>query len=264
MIDFLLKFGGVVVELNRLLGMRFIPQNPNDKSLLGLTLRNILEHHRKGEYFGRDLLFVKVLMMIKDLQEIEKYDSKLLVYFKRKMHESRSRDRYIGTRFEIHVASSLIKKKINFTKTEHPDFTLHVGPKNVFVECGSAHYLKEYGNDVFRKLSSVIKKKSEKDYCNSATTLFIDATGLYYNAELNDVNFDKITIEKQVLDDLKNSSFGSVIVFACIFNQEASRLEYNYNRIDNNTIDGVLLDFLNRFYPIRDYTITKYSIASEN
>ena len=64
MIDFMIRYGSLVIELNKLLGMRFINGNVSSKSLIGQSLKRIIEYHNQGEYLQRNYEFSKMTMLV--------------------------------------------------------------------------------------------------------------------------------------------------------------------------------------------------------
>ncbi len=263
MIDFMIRYGSLVIELNKLLGMRFINGNVSSKSLIGQSLKRIIEYHNQGEYLRRDYEFSKMTMLVKHLKEIAKYDINLLNAFKKQIHRSGTRDKYFGVRFKINIAASLIRKNIKFTKSEFPDFTIHKENKNIFIECGSAHLSKPKLGDIKYKIRSVINKKSSKPYCDPITSLFIDITNIYYNSLINEILLERDEIREYVKNVLEHTQVGNVTLFIYILNKDLNRFESVYTRIDNKNIDETLLNFLNECYPLGEHTVYKFAIPSE-
>jgi len=207
MIDFMISYGSLVIELNKLLGIRFINGNVSSKSPIGQSLRRIIEYHNRGEYLQRDYELSKIAILVKHLKEIAEYDINLLKAFKKQIHRSSTYDEYFGVRFEINIAASLIRKNIKFTKAESPDFIIHKKSKNIFIECGSAHLSKPKLGDIKYKIRSVINKKSSKPYCTLATALFIDITNIYYNSLLNEILIERDEIREYVKNVLEHTLY---------------------------------------------------------
>lgn len=198
-------------------------------------------------------------MLVKHLKEIEQFDKALLRKFKKEMlahlRTTNAFDNYFGIRCEINIAASLIRKGVDFKKSESPDFVINRG--NLFIECGSTHVSKPKPSSKF-KIGSVINQKSKKAYANSKTALFIDITNIIHN-ELNTNNNtleDLVVIEKAYIKDvLVNSKFGNVTIFTYRHNRESNYFESTYARIDNNHIDSHLSVFLDEHYPITNQTV---------
>lgn len=264
MINFMMTFGTLVVELHRLLGMRFIKGNISDNSQVGQSLQRIVDFNNTGNYYQRDHELIKMTLLVKHLKEIERYDLDLLKIFKKQLYKCDARDKYFGVRFEINIAASLIRKNVIFTKDESPDFRVHKGDGQIFVECGSAHLSKPKPGDVKYKICSVINKKSRKPYCNPVTALFIDITNIIYNNLINAILPEKSEIKEHIKETLFSIPFGAVILFTYIHNKELNRFESVYIRIDNECIDKTLLNFLNEFYPLDEHKIHRYAVPSDS
>lgn len=262
MLNFMMRFGSVAAELNRLLGMRF-SKGVGSKTEIGQSLSAILYYQNQGDYLQRDCELGKATLLVKELQEIERYDPNLLKAFKRQIHKSVTRGQYFGARLEINIAATLIRKDTKFTKGESPDFTINKENKDIFIECGSAHLSRRKLGDLKCKISSVVNEKSNKTYCNPSTALCIDITNIYYSSLINEALLEKDEIRQYVRKTLEAISFGSVIVFIYAFNRELDRFESGYIRIDNRNIDETLLNFLNECFPISEHTLHEFSIPSE-
>lgn len=262
MIDFMMTFGTLVVELHGLLGMRFIKGNVSDNSQIGQSLQRIIDFNNFGNYFQRDNELIKMTLLVKHLKEIEGYDLDLLKVFKKQLYKCDTHNKYFGVRFEINIAASLIRKNVIFTKDESPDFVVHSGDRQIFIECGSAHLSKPKPGDVIYKICSVINKKSRKPYCNPATALFIDITNIFYNSLINEILPEKDEIKEHIRENLCSIPFGAVILFTYIYNKELNRFESVYIRVDNECIDKILLNFLNEFYPFDEHKIYRYAVPS--
>jgi len=249
----------IVLELNRLLSMRFVWNGHDYKSAglktpIGESVVLIGVYHNKSDYDNRDVEIAKLRMLVQDLQRIEKYSHDLLLQFKKQIYrEVRNNwERYFGWRMEIHVAASLIKRNVKFIKKESPDFT--IVDKNVFIECGSRHVTPHSSLNIQNKLHSVIAKKSMKTYCNLATALFLDTTNIYFNYKNDAVLSGEDAMKTSVKHILENtgSQFGSVLLFSYFMTVDRV-FHSGYLRIDNNTIDEALSAFLDTHYPIHGF-----------
>ncbi len=183
--------------------------------------------------------------------------------FKNNLYKSVSINEYFGVRFEINIAASLIRKRINFSKTESPDFTIQMGTKDIYIECGSSHLARPKSVDLKYKIGSIIREKATKVYCNSDTALFIDATNIFNNTPkdilLTAAQFKIRTFIKGTVDSTK---FGNVTVFSYIWNKDLNAFQSNYHRIDNEHISKPLKQFLDQFYPIRGFTVLNFEVPS--
>lgn len=260
--NFLFYFSKIIFQLNRLLGLKFLPNNKKiDNSPLGVELKSILLYHNKGDYLNRNINIYKLLYFVHKLTEISEYDNELLQQFKKSIRKTP--ENFNGIRFEISTAASLIRKKVNFNKTESPDFEIVNGTSVThYIECGSIRVTKKKkGQDLLYKIGSVIRQKSKKPYCNAKTALFIDATNIFYNKGIKagQENYARNYITEQ----LEQSNYGTIILNVNLFNQDKNHYGSNYMRIDNKKIDDNLLCMLDKHYPLGDERIYKFSFSSE-
>jgi hypothetical protein len=132
------KFGSLVVELSRLTGLIFINTSVDSVKPIERSVRRMLYCHNTHQYQTRDFLYAKILLLVVNLQEIEKYDKDLLDVCKKQLLGSINDNEYFGARFEISSTALLIRKGVQFKKRESPDFLVQA-EKAVFLECTSCH-----------------------------------------------------------------------------------------------------------------------------
>lgn len=266
MLNFLVDYGCVALELGRLLAMRFgYPYtSAGSRSQIGKVLVDVLQYDNQDRHDSRDLELIKLKFLVKQLKTIEEYDINLLKAFRRQMHRSHSWSSYFGLRMEINIASALINKNVKFTKGESPDFTIHK-ERDVYLECGSIHLTRSKEDFLRKKLSSVISNKSNKSYCNPATALCVDITNIFFHSAVKGDFFTKDTIKGHTKDALINteSELGSVLLFAYMLNQNLNKYESTYLRVDNENVDGELMKFINDFYPLGRHTVDITAIPKQ-
>jgi hypothetical protein len=256
MLDFILRVGSLATELNRLLGTKFLPENIN-KTPLGRSFSALMILHNSQQYELRDFETVKLSMLVEDLKRLEQERPDILKYFKRKIKESRSADNFYGIRFEIHIASTLLKKQILFEKEDPPDFLIN--NSELAIECSSVRIINSKNTEFVYKVGSCIRKKGKEEYSNLNTALFIDITNIIYKSDIVDMS----AIRKEAKAALCETSFGNVILFAYIMNKEQQRFECNYARVDKETISEELKDFLNSYFPLGSYRVSNYTVPIE-
>jgi len=237
-------FRRLVLELGRLLNKKKIEKNHP----IGISLNDILEYHKQKNYNYRDIQLGKLLLLIKHLTVIEKYDKHLLAVFRKKLKKI-TVERYYGERLEINTAATLIQKDIKFTKRESPDFDIFENSDTCHIECTSTHLTKnslKNKDDIF-KIKKAIQEKSKKPYCNKQTALFIDITNLFYFG-LDPEQKDKL--HDDIKKILQQSNYGSVLLFGYSKGRNSNTYNSNYNRIDNEKIGNKLSFFLDKHYPL--------------
>jgi hypothetical protein len=256
----MIAFTSVVNELNRLLDLRFISDR-HHKTPLGSMLYSILEINNSGDYFRRDYELAKVALFVKNLQNIEKHDKQLLNRYRYKIRKLASHDNYFGTRLEVNICSSLIRKKVNFealleSSIPTPDFVIHLS-NDVFIECTSAHLAKPKNVDLAYKIQPIIDKKASKNYCRPNTALFIDATNIFFHSLRNNAAPEAELFTK-IQKMSKDTQFGSILIFRYIIDPTNQSFIHVYNRFDNDGADAALLCFLDTHYQFGNNSVQNY------
>jgi hypothetical protein len=258
MFEFLNQLTGLVIELNRLLGTRFIPGHPSNDSAIGKSVLGIYRLHNAGNFEHRDYEILKLTFFVKHLKEIEVSKPELLRYFKKELRRTGSTDSFFGLRFEVNIAASLIRHSVKFTKRESPDFSINNTP--LAIECSSVRIR---GNDrkpdYNYKLASCIREKEGKGYHDLDTVLAIDVTNIAYNADTLVTEEMRSVIVKSVAE----KSFGSVLLFYYMLNRKPNQIESVYIRVDHPSISEELRTFLHVHFPYGQHEISDYSIPYE-
>lgn len=255
----MLNYSAVILKLSRLTGMRFIGSSSKSEKPIERFVRRTLDFHKQKKYDLRDFEYFKLALLVKNLQEIEKYDRKLLTKMNKQLLTSLKQNEYYGARFEISIAASLIQKCVDFTKTESPDFSINDNEK-IFIECTSCHFTEPKKGDIKYKIHTTIENKSYNKYCNRETALFIDVTNLYYSSLQDGVDLKRELVYTYGKDALKSTNFGGLVFFIYLHNFKLNRYEQNYLRVDNQCINTVLSDFLNQHYPFGNKDIGAHRI----
>jgi hypothetical protein len=255
-----LNYINSVTELNRLLGLSFIWDGEEYKSVgartpIGQAIMMVGVYHNQRDYSSRNVEIAKLSMLVKHLQTIEKHDKILLSGFKKIIcNTSKDWGTYFGVRIEINIAASLIRKEVNFVKTESPDFTI---PKyEVFIECVNTHRSNSGSANLIDKIRSAITQKSKKTYCNPSTVLCMDITNIAATNEESEnellANKDEVKrVVEKILKDA-NSNYGSVLLFSYFLDLQGS-FHSGYWRIDNKNIEPALLGFLDEYFPFGEF-----------
>jgi len=245
-------------ELQRLLdikdGSELHPNHP-----LTMTFCQIDDFHRQGNLELWKASCSKIMLLVKHLQEIEKYDSSLLLKFRNKLRKVQTSG-YFGERVEINIASSFIRKGIKFIKSESPDFK-KINEQDINFECSSVHLTQDIHNEkkLMEKLRKAILKKSKMGYAKPNTVLSLDATNIYHHDVINDFKFTyKENFRSFVKNVLRRSRYGSVIVFTYVFDPDNQVYYSNYIRIDNDNINNELRNFLNRHFPLGNIHLERH------
>jgi hypothetical protein len=260
MFEFLFRVAGLVTELNRLLGTRFIPGNPSNDTPLGRSLAGLFQLQNSEQYELRDFELLRLTLFAKHLQEFETSRPDLLHHFKRELKRaSRSSDGFFGIRFEVNIATSLIRHQVPFTKSESPDFIIDNTP--LAIECGSTRVSKHKSeSNLAYKIGSCIRAKEKKGYHSPYVALFIDITNLSFQSGGYP---DLDAFRKETTEAASKMSFGAIVLFTYLMNRELQRFESNYMRIVHRGISIELKTFLDTHFPAGQHLVTDYAIPRE-
>lgn len=226
------------------------------------TFRTIDDCKRKKQFELGVALLQKIQFLVEQLKRIEEYDVNLLRKFTKRLCTV-NKDTYQGERLEINIAASLIKKNVDFIKSDPPDFK-KVENQDINIECTSIHLDTPVKTEkkLLQKLHKTIKKKSKRHYSKPNTALFIDVTNLYFHSlDLHSKLFKDRNILKTVTKKfLRSSDYGAIVVFTLYYNDDKKRYESSYNRIDNEGINTELYNFLEEYYPIGKIYVEKFIV----
>jgi len=194
-------------------------------------------------------------MFAKNLKEIESKDKKLLRDFSISISRQGDHSSFFGTRFEINIAASLVRKNIDFRKSESPDFRLCEA--GCAIECTSVRSVSGNRNKNYDyKISSAINKKSSQKYAKKKTVLAIDRTNTLF---LNP-NQTIAGARSAMQAGLSGSGFGAILIFNYVYNPRCERFESNYLREDGESCDKELIARLDSSFPkglrrVEDYVV---------
>jgi hypothetical protein len=252
--EFYQKFASVMTEIGDLLDMRFTPQSERGmEEFLYKISNDVLMLDKQEKLMRRDYELCKLNMFCKHLSEIQEENRELFNRYKQELNEV-GYDRYFGIRFELDIAASLIRKGINYSHPDPPDFEVQYEGKELAIECTSAHFS---GGDRTKreKFTQCLTSKSSKDYFNRDTALFIDVTNLDYAAEIGITSgsINEKDEKRWIRECTKNFDLdiGSVVIFRYIGHGQGIGHQYRRCDIDSN-IAKHLQKFLDEHYPIGD------------
>ena len=245
------EVGDILRELTRLLGKnlpRDLPNTPIQQSI-----NTIFQLHNAHRYQERNYHIAILQFLVRNLQDIEKHDQRLLKKYRRIIRDSLDINKYYGARFEVAAASTLIRSNCNFqrvieTTNPTPDFVIHE-KSDVFLECGSTHLSNPRPKDFEYKIISEAKEKGRKTYCNQKTVLLLDISNILHYA----IRFSMpihARLETIAEKAIKDTKFGSLLLFDYIIDSKTHQYSHSYLRKDNNEIDSDLKSFLDRIFPL--------------
>jgi hypothetical protein len=197
-------------------------------------------------------------MFLKHLKEIEENNSDLLDDFREELKKE-DYDNYYGTRFEIDIAASLLRKGISFNHPDPPDFVINTGDGETIIECTTSH-LSGGDRTIEEKLNQSLISHSDRPYFNSNMGLFIDITNLMYHAVNDGVEFTGDLVKGWTKECIKNFDLGmgSVLIYVYIVDRSGNTpgIGHHYWRLDTDTAEDTLTDFLDEFYPYSSSSIS--------
>ena len=258
MIDFLRKFGGINSKINELFGYSILPDHPDNSTIIGKLLNEILQYSNSGNTLSRDTELNRLWYLTEQLEVLKQSDIKLFKYFIKELKKQDTQDAFWGIRFEISTAVSLINKDVKFKKQERPDFIID----SIEIECSSMHLRKKNDKvDYNYKISSLINKKVKLGYCSNSTVLFVDLTNMYYNLISKNVKIDTVIIKEFTKKELIKTNVGSILLFSIVHTSDG--VGSYFNRIDNTVIDENLRLFLDKHYSIGNHYVEGFGITHE-
>lgn len=244
-----MRLGGQVLEINRMLGTKYVPGHACMDTPIGRDLVQMLEHHNTGRYDLRDFELLRLAMLVKSLKEIEVGRPDLLTHYKRELRRSSSSAGYYGIRFELNMAASLTRHGVPYRKTEAPDFSLS---DSVGIECTSARLaVPKPESNLLYKVESCVAKKAGSDYVSSSVALLVDVTNLFFHLSRPDGAELRNTMAKSI----HSSGFGCIMLFAFMVNPALQRLESGYIREDSETVADRLRCSLDLAFPSGEHTV---------
>ncbi|MFT4869158.1 MAG: hypothetical protein ACI83Q_000782 [Colwellia polaris] len=250
MLTFMARFAQIQNRLADLLETKFIPGEKDQiTQYIYNTSENILEMHNSGRYRERDYHLLRLAIFAKHLEEVEEERNEVFEEFRSEL-KSQTHNEYFGTRFEVDIAASLIRKDIDFDHPDPPDFD--IVNRDCVIECTTSHFS---GGDRTpeEKIKQAIESKSGKSYFDSSNALFIDITNIYFAMAQREKEYSQEYIEEQVEErlDVFNHDIGSVILFTYVVDRSASPpgLHHSYIRVDNSSAEADLTAFLDSHWP---------------
>jgi hypothetical protein len=258
--DFISYYSQLALELSRLLGVRFIPGRGLE-GVVGKMLGGVIIYHNQGNNEFRDREITKLTLLASELNDIENFGAELLAQF-RNMYRKNRAD-YYGFRMEVAAASLFIRRKITFKKNESPDFIVTM-PNNedVFVECGSAHLSKRKDKDIGYKIASAVSNKATMPYVNTRTALFLDITNIIHHTLISEIYLEQEYIESIVKKEMNGRQVGGTCLFFYMLDKEKAYFGYHLIRIDNDSVDFLLQEFLSEHFPKEGQETSNYDVPS--
>ncbi|MEZ8594040.1 MULTISPECIES: hypothetical protein [unclassified Vibrio] len=226
--EFLGRMSALIQDLSELLstellkGGKVTSRNPVEK-----CFAEILEFHRNRNYYNRDFELKRLFTLMTDLKSIRDNSEQNFSQFKKQLRNCNRVSQYVGIRFEISLASFFIRKGVPYKNRESPDFEFNVDAnQRAYIETTSCHIVQEKSQNLYLKVNSAIRTKSNKKYANDSTILVIDVTNLVHNSVKFHPEFKIENLAVNCQSEMDKSSYGAFI-FRCTVPSEKDGLIYS-------------------------------------
>lgn len=278
----MLRFRSTVHELERLLDFHFLPRvnlrSAKDtlyvkrKKPISDWIEQVFHDDRTGDIKSREYGLCRIAMLVIDLQIIENASPRLLAHFRRSFRKH-SDNQFWGLRFEIDVASTLVKENVSFQlgcqlpggDALNGDFVCGTAA----IECTSIHAgSKKRFNSYLEKISRTIRKKRVKPYACSNVALFLDVTNIFFERAFDTNPISNEELRHTLSSEAAMSGFGSIVASIWFFNEDRSLSRSRYQNLfvreDTMTISSNLSALLSRDLKLNQQLnpITKFTALS--
>jgi hypothetical protein len=253
-LEFLMQWGALTSRLSELLGARFLPESKEQAGEIGQALGNVVRLHNAGRPLDRDLELMRLMLVAKQLAEVQAHDPAMFARLKRRVRHGTLSDFY-GVRQELSVASKLIRTGVpyEYELRGRPDFLLANGAG---IECTTVHVVSEPNDDAFYKLGAALRAKARKPYAGPSTAIAVGATNIDARGAVE-------RSKEEIAAALAETPHGAAILFTTMLNLDSfpPRLESNYRRVDSDAIAPALSDMMNVLYPFGEHRVERRAIA---
>ena len=264
-ISFLERFRSVLGDLERLSGMRFTLENPDNNTVIGKILADILSLHNAGKQHQRDYELSRMDLFARHLSEIKSRDAHIFRELKRKIYRCDDAETFFGVRFELSIAATLSRGRVNYSiPLSSPDFQiLLLTGDRLEIECGYVRMQDGSANssDPLYRISTHVIKKSTQNYCGNKTAVFLDITNpVDFNLNTDYVAPTFKILKTTALHILNKSHFGSIVLFQYSPDENPYQLKPVHFRCDSSKIHPLLLPLLDTLFPIPRHISAKNKV----
>ena len=246
----LLAQGDAATRLSRLLGARFVPRESSNDTPIAWAMAQVIVKLNADDVLSADVEVIRLRFLAKHLEELEAHDPQLLATYRKKLTDP-NLGNFFGTRHEVAMAASLIRRDVPFRRRSSggPDFELRAHHRGLGIECVSAHLVSpETAPHVVDKLAAVVAAKSSKPYAQPMNVLAADVTNLQAaGMDHGHGTLVSAEYEDELASIAAESGFGSLLLFWLqihVKNGRASAIESRFARADALAIDERLKTFL--------------------
>lgn len=250
-------------RLEHVLRMRFSWDSPDSRTPIGKALTDVLLHHAFGDTNARDLEMVRLKFLAQDLERLKEKKPQLLKRFRIRVRQAGQNSSYYGFRFEVKMASMLLKDRFDFTMPDPPDFAIETKFGTAFIECGSSRLHKEKAGELWYKVEAELREKGAKPYANCRTALAMDITNLRFHGMGMDHPAAMVDLKPRLAEALNKTPLGSVLLYAYLYDRVDQRYHATYTRVDAEAAAPSLMSILEILAPATGITIKLPGVGKE-
>lgn len=230
-------------------------------------LNRIEKYHKQGRFFERNTEENRLEMLIKQMNDIKKYDLSLFNSFRNEFNKRSADPGCWGIRFEIRVCSELIKSGIAFKKGESPDFKIFDHQTHAWIECTSLRFISSKKPIVLdERVVSKYISKSHQPYCNLKTALFMDITNIMQKIsqkEQQDISFHINHTRQAIQSSFSVDNYGALFLCFSIYNPQENIFQTGHVSFFSPHVDENLSFLLNKTHPYKPQQVSAYFIPVE-
>lgn len=257
MLDVLMPFAHVSLELADLLGVRFIPNSRAQQGAVGRALGDVIRFQNERRYLERDLEIARLALLAQQLRVIQRNRPDVFPSLRRRLRAGSISD-FHGARQEVTVASKLIRSGMPFDHEleGRPDFVIRGPAGESGIECTSVHLQRAKEGVLFYKVESCVRAKAKKTYAGPNVAVAIATTSIDSVAGIADEQRDAL------YRSVGETCLGSVLTFTVLVNRDGDvpRFESAYRRVDAPAITRRLRSTLDALFPIGNHSVRDYAI----
>ncbi|QUM89685.1 hypothetical protein HWV03_13175 [Moritella sp. 36] len=219
--EFLERISALKQDLSKLLSIELLKGGKvNSQNPVELNFAKILEFHRNLNYYNRDFELKRLFTLMTELKSIRADSDQNFSQFMKQLRKCNRVSQYVGIRFEISLASFFIRKGVSYKNRESPDFEFNFDEdQKAYIETTSCHIVQEKSQNLYLKVNSAIRAKSDKKYANDSTILVIDVTNLIHNSLRFHPKFKIENLIANCQSEMDKSPYGAFI-FRCTYPSE--------------------------------------------
>lgn len=228
----------VLIGINRLLGLRFMPGSLGNETQVGRLIVGYYEALNRGNIMEAEIFVLRLLAIVSQLEIVQGHDRELFAALRRRL---RSKEPTGGTHrgavFELFAAAELISKGATVRKQDPPDFVVRCRDGGEFhVECRSIKLQQRTSLErVERRLKTAVKAKGKKPYAGPNCALFVDTTNLQHGL-LKLGETDPASIIRSIMQEsIPASGYGALVAGCTILRKRSPTAEWHLGENDLNS-----------------------------